>query len=232
MAQALSGQSKAWEVERVGFHALIYLSGHVRPEMRHPMLGFMFTPQMGNRIPPGVPWGADNGCFSAPEKYTDDGYLGWLADRDPTHCLFAVGPDVLADHAATVELSRPLFPRIRALGYPVAFVAQDGWSEGDTPWDEFDVLFIGGTTAFKLGRGGDAILAARQRGKPVHMGRVNSYSRLRLAAAAGCASADGTFLKFGPDINEPRLLRWLDQLAELLFLPMNLPHPFAEREKE
>ncbi len=181
------------------------------------MLGFMFTPQMGNLIPAGVPWGADNGRFNAPEKYTDEGYLGWLNERDPALCLFAVAPDVLADHAATINLSRPLFPRIRAAGYQAAFVAQDGWSEADTPWDEFDVLFIGGTTAFKLGRGGDAILAARKCGKPVHMGRVNSFSRLRLAAAAGCASADGTFLKFAPDINEPRMLRWLDRLAELRF---------------
>jgi hypothetical protein len=165
-----------------------------------------------------VVWAADNGRFSAPEKYTDAGYLAWLAARDPTCCLFAVAPDVLADHAATVELSLPLLPRIRALGYRAAFVAQDGWDEATAPWDALDVLFIGGTTAFKLGRGGDAILAARKRGKPVHMGRVNSYLRLRLAAAVGCASADGTFLKFGPDVNEPKMLRWLNRLDELIFL--------------
>ena len=184
------------------------------------MLGFMNTPQMANTMPPDAIWAADNGRFSAPEKYTDDGYLGWLMEQPSERCLFAVAPDVLADHLATIELSRPLFPRIRAAGYRAAFVAQDGWSESDTPWDEFDVLFVGGTTEFKLGRGCDAVMAARARGKRTHMGRVNSFSRLRLAAAVGCDSADGTFLKFAPDINEPRMLRWLNQLSALRFLPM------------
>jgi hypothetical protein len=200
---------------------MIYLSGTVRPNLRHPMLGYMNTPQMATILPTGVIWAADNGRFSAPEKYTDDRYLGWLRDQPTERCLFAVAPDVLANHRATIEMSLPLFPRIRDAGYAAAFVAQDGWSEHDTPWSEFDVLFIGGTTGFKLGRGGAAILAAHNRGKPAHMGRVNSYSRLRLAAAIGCASADGTFLKFAPDINWPRMLRWFDRLAESPLLPMN-----------
>lgn len=184
------------------------------------MLGFMNTPQMGNEMPAGVLWGADNGRFNAPELYTDDGYLGWLKEQSREQCLFATAPDVLADHAATVELSLPLLPRLRSLGYRAAFVAQDGWQDETTPWDEFDVMFIGGSTAFKLGRGGLAIAAARERGKTVHMGRVNSYRRLRLAALLGCETADGTFLKFGPDVNEPRMLHWLDQLSAMPFLPL------------
>lgn len=176
------------------------------------MLGFMNTPQMGSTMPPNVPWGADNGRFNNPGDYTDDGYLGWLAKQPAGRCLFATAPDVLADHVATVEMSRPLFPRLRAAGYLAAFVAQDGWHEETTPWDEFDVLFIGGTDEFKLGRGAVAISAGLARGKRVHIGRVNSYSRLRLAAVLGCHTADGTFLKFAPDINEPRMFRWLEKL--------------------
>ncbi len=44
------------------------------------------------------------------------------------------------------------------------------------------------------------------------MGRVNSYRRLAYAQSIGCHSADGTYLKYGPDLNLPRLLRWLDLL--------------------
>jgi hypothetical protein len=99
-------------------------------------------------------------------------------------------------------------------------VAQDGWQDETTPWDEFDVLFVGGSTEFKLGLGAHAIAAAQARRKWVHMGRVNSYKRLRVAAALGCDSADGTFLKFGPDVNEPRLLRWLAQLKAEPLLPL------------
>lgn len=192
---------------------MIYLSGCVR-DIRHERLGFMFTPHMGNRMPEGVLWAADNGRFAAPEKYTDAGYLNWLAKRNPKTCLFATAPDVVGDHAATVELSLPMLPRIRALGYKAAFVAQDGWHPDTTPWDEFDVLFIGGTDKFKLGIGGEAIKEAKRRGKKIHMGRVNSFKRLRLAFVLGCDSADGTYLKFGPDINEPKLIKWLDLLSK------------------
>jgi hypothetical protein len=191
---------------------MIYLSGVIRKHLRHPMLGFMNTPQMKNKMPHNAPWGADNGRFSNPDAYTDDGYLGWLKEQPGKRCLFAVAPDVLGDHKATVELSLPLLPRLRNLGYQAAFVAQDGWSEHNTPWGEFDVLFIGGTTGFKLGRGACAIAAGQARGKWIHMGRVNSFSRLRVAAALGCNSVDGTFLKYAPDINEPRMLRWFDEL--------------------
>jgi len=203
---------------------VIYLSGTVRPNLRHPRLGFMNTPQMQNEMPVDVTWGADNGRFAAPEFYSNHRYLAWLRRQRPARCLFATAPDVVGSHGATLELSRPVLPMIRAAGYPPAFVAQDGWDEDTTPWDDFDVLFVGGTTSFKLGAGGEAIAVARARGKRVHMGRVNSFTRLRVAAALGCESADGTFLKFAPDQNEPRMLRWLDQLSAVTFLPMGGQH--------
>ena len=81
------------------------------------------------------------------------------------------------------------------------------------PWAEFDVLFIGGTTEFKLGPGARALIdEAVARGIPVHMGRVNSRKRLVYAHVAGCASVDGTYLKFGPDVNLVRLLRWMNEI--------------------
>ncbi|MGW9029334.1 hypothetical protein ACWGQ5_35460 [Streptomyces sp. NPDC055722] len=46
----------------------------------------------------------------------------------------------------------------------------------------------------------------------VHMGRVNSRRRLRIAQAFGCTSCDGTYLAFGPDANLPRLLAWMNEL--------------------
>ncbi|MFJ6136430.1 hypothetical protein [Kitasatospora sp. NPDC092286] len=53
---------------------------------------------------------------------------------------------------------------------------------------------------------------AHQLGKPIHIGRVNSRRRLGIADWFGCASADGTYLTYGPDQNLPRLLRWLGDL--------------------
>lgn len=159
----------------------------------------MVTPNMGNKLPVGQVWAADNGRYSAPEKYTDERYLRWLGTRDAASCLFATAPDVVGDAAATLALSVPMFGPIRAAGYPVAFVAQDGLEHLDVPWDGFDALFIGGTTAWKLGEACRLIVAeAKRLGKWVHMGRVNSLRRMRYAESIGCDSADGTVLKHDP----------------------------------
>ena len=192
---------------------MIYLSGHVGA-MRHARLGFLLTPDMGNRIPEGVPLGADNACYSNPDGYSDDRYIDHLNRFSKDTCLFAPAPDVVGDHAATVIRSVQMLRRIRDAGYPAAFCAQDGWDEATTPWDDFDVLFVGGTTAFKFRGGRMAVRAAQRRGKKTHMGRVNSRDRLRAAAAIGCDTADGTFLRFGPDVNTPRLFAWLDSLDQ------------------
>lgn len=200
---------------------MIYLSGVWRAGLRgHPRVGLMKSMGMGNAVPSGVAWAADNGRFASPALYTDELYLAWLARHPSATCLFATAPDVLGDHDATVELSLPMLPRIRDAGYRAAFVGQDGWREETTPWGSLDVLFLGGTTAWKLGAASVAVEAAHRRGVPVHMGRVNSFKRLRLAAAIGCQSADGTRLRFEPTKNEGALLRWLARLEASPMLPM------------
>jgi len=160
-------------------------------------------------------WAADTGCFNSPEKYTDAGYLDWSARRTfaVDRCLFATAPDVVGDATATWERSRDILPAIRALGYPAALVAQDGIEDMDIDWDAFDVLFIGGTTAWKLSERAYGVMSeAKQRGKWVHAGRVNSLRRLRLMQLAGADSADGTFVAIAPRINIPRLQKWLRAL--------------------
>ena len=176
---------------------MLYLSGVVRPDMPA-----MIQPNMGNALPVGQLWAADNGRFSQPASYTDARYLGFLRKHLPNveRCLFAVAPDVVGDAQATLEMSRPMLPQIRALGYKAALVAQDGLEALDVPWDEFDCLFVGGTTAWKLSEHAYLLVAeANRRGKWTHMGRVNSWQRFRTAAAAGYDSADGTVLRFDPN---------------------------------
>lgn len=188
----------------------------VREAMSAGLIDAILTPKQGNRLPDGVAWCADNGCFG--KGYPgDDAWIAWLAsftDEQISRCAFAVAPDVVGDAGATTVRSAPWLSRIRALGYPAAYVAQNGLEALPVPWDDFDVLFIGGDTTWKLGRHARALVAeARRRGKPVHMGRVNSERRLRYAQAIGCDSADGTFLAFGPDQNLPRLKTWLRGVA-------------------
>lgn len=179
-------------------------------------IGYIDTPAQGNKRPEGVAWCADNGAFS--DKFDEGKWWRFLEANAhaASTCLFAVAPDVVGDAAATYERSLPWLPKIRALGYPAAFVLQDGATDDLIPWDDFDCLFIGGSTEFKLGPiVRQYVREAKARGKWVHMGRVNSERRWKYADAIGCDSVDGTYLTFGPDTNLPKLLAWVrgnDQL--------------------
>jgi hypothetical protein len=91
------------------------------------------------------------------------------------------------------------------------------------PWNEFDALFIGGTTAWKLGPAAARLAQqGRQRGLWVHMGRVNSLRRLRYAASIGRHSVDGTHLTYGPRRKLPELLGWLQTVARETAAPDDL----------
>jgi hypothetical protein len=196
---------------------MLYLANPCTPQVRDAMtaghLGTILTPAQGNRLPPGATWAADNGCFG--KGYPgDQAWLTWL-DKHSVHadrCLFATAPDVVGDAVATLARSTPHLPAIRALGYPAALVAQDGLEHLTVPWDDFDALFIGGTTEWKLGPAARTLVAeAKALGKHVHMGRVNSRRRWGYAEYIGCDSVDGTFLAFGPDLNLRRLRSWTVQ---------------------
>jgi hypothetical protein len=217
----------------------MYLTGasnvHVRAIARQAGIGLLVRP--GNsyltHAVDYAAWAADNGQYttkpgSAP---TDEEWFAWLETAvevaGAEGCLFATAPDVLqvievegkpvviGDAAATLERSRPWLARIRELGIPAALVAQDGVEELDIPWDEFDVLFLGGSTEWKIGPAAERLtLEAKARGIRVHMGRVNSKKRLVLAGGWGVDTADGTFLAFGPEKNLVRLLAWYGMTPE------------------
>ena len=186
-------------------------SQRVRDAMLAGELGQIVTPAEGRHPLPGVTYAADNGCFG--KGYPGDAeWRAWLDSLPRERCLFATAPDVVADAEATLARSLPWLPQIRALGFPAAFVAQDGLEHLNVPWDEFDVLFIGGSTAWKLSVHARSLAAeAKRRGKQVHMGRVNSALRWGVAEFFGCDSCDGTFLAFGPDKNLPRARSWWAQ---------------------
>jgi hypothetical protein len=202
--------------------------GQARDLMTAGILGMIATPSQGNRIPDGATWCADNGCgpgaggVKQGTGYPGDAkWLAWLSKRTPeqiARCAFAVAPDVVGDAKATLERSAPWLPVIRDLGYPAALVAQDGLEALDVPWDAFDVLFIGGTTAWKLGPAARQLVAdAKTKGKRVHMGRVNSQRRFRYAQAIGCDSVDGTKLAFGHDANLPHVIAWTQSVNQHSF---------------
>lgn len=192
--------------------------------MRTGLLSMIATPAQGNPVPDGVEWCADNGCFGKGYPGVDK-WLAWLASYTPeqiSRCRFATAPDVVGDAEATLARSVPFLPQIRALGYPAALVAQDGLENLDVPWGDFDCLFVGGSTEWKLGLHARVLVAeAKRRGKWVHMGRVNSQRRLEYATAIGCDSADGTKLVFAPSQELPNVLSWLRKVNDQLALEVS-----------
>jgi hypothetical protein len=124
----------------------------VRAEMDAGNLICISTPKQGNRIPEHALVCLDNGVFG--KGYPGDAkWLAWVTKHQP----IATG---------SCSWSRPMWwgtpppptsgrcpgcPVIRGLGFRAAYVAQDGHELFAPPWDEFDCLFIGGSTAWKLG---------------------------------------------------------------------------------
>lgn len=179
-------------------------------------LGLMLTPRAGyradyaRRVPA---WAADTGCFTLKpgELFDVDGYLKWL-DRMTGHgrCLFATAPDVVGNAVATWQRSAPVLPLLRQRGFIAALVGQDGMEDMTVDWSAFDCLFLGGSTDWKLGPAARQLVAeARQRGKWVHMGRVNSGRRLLYAHRIGCQSSDGTYMAYNPGEAVRRMGRWV-----------------------
>jgi hypothetical protein len=173
----------------------------------HPNLGVLSGPRRVYKNVEGWLWAADN-----------DAFLAWDEDRFVTMldkitgipgCLFVVAPDVVGDAEATLERFHEWAYRIRETGQPVAFVAQDGIEDHPVPWGIVDALFIGGTTEFKMGSVAAAYAReAKQRGKWLHMGRVNTRRRIRYAKSLGCDSIDGTNFSMFRRTALPWALTW------------------------
>lgn len=186
----------------------------VRDAMRAGLLAMINTPAQGSKPIPGVPTCLDNGKFG-------QGWPGyhrwarWLGRQPREGCAFAVAPDTPFDAAATLRQYGPAGRFIRRMGFPVAFAAQDGIERLTVPWADLDVVFLGGSTGWKLGpHAAELTRQAHARGVWVHMGRVNSLKRIRYADYIGCDSADGTYLRSGPDVNLPKLLRWCGRIEQ------------------
>lgn len=184
-------------------------SPDIRAAMQAGQLGFIDTPAQGNKRPPGVRWCADNGAYS--DKFDERKWWRFLEKHahQADSCAFAALPDVVGNWQATLDRSLPWIDKVRALGYPVALVLQDGATSETVPWDRIDAVFVGGSDDFKLGpHARDLVAEAKQRGLWAHMGRVNGERRLRYAHHIGCDSADGTVLVHDRH-RLPKVLGWL-----------------------
>lgn len=157
----------------------------------------------------------DNDAFSGFDERRFMDSLDMM--RGVPGCRFVSAPDVVGDAVMTLAQFYQWELIIRYHGFPVAFVAQDHIEHLPVPWSLIDALFVGGSTAWKLGPGAARMIAeARARDKWVHIGRVNSYQRIRYAGALGADSIDGTHFSI-----EPRKIR--EKLPAVAHRQLGLP---------
>ncbi len=189
---------------------------------RDETVGHLIVPRAHNRadaldLQPGQ-WAMDNGAFSAGDtERFDRGSYVWMLEEfsGVPGCRFVTAPDVVGNAAATRKLW-PFWCRlIRGLGLPPAFVAQDGLSTEQVPWDDLGALFIGGTTSYKESGDVRTLMAyAKARGTWTHWGRVNGKRRYELALKSGCDSIDGTGFSWYPDTRIPMVAQWDDEIRQ------------------
>jgi hypothetical protein len=199
---------------------LLLVSGATRTVDRlrsNRRIGRLLRPGNGN-LPDDLPWAVDNGAFAA---FDPDAFRSLLLRvRGLAGCHFVAAPDVVGDHVATLARFDVWERMLHQGGFPVAFVLQDGATSSSVPWDSFEALFVGGSTAFKLGPIAMAIgREAKRRGKWLHVGRVNRARRMRMAHQMGADSIDGTGFSRWPDALIPWALRQLEDIERQEVLP-------------
>jgi hypothetical protein len=186
----------------------------------------------------GVPLIIDNGRFG--KGWTGAGeflaFITRVQERYPGQIRFAVAPDVPGDAAATLAESARYLPVIRAMGIKVALAAQNGLTPAMVPWDDVDIIFLGGVpecltcgyrrpladretkhcphcgrtlAEWKEGLAAtDLVAETVRRGKEAHGGRVNSLQRVLRMLAMGVTTFDGTYVVFGGPKNLAKMLGW------------------------
>lgn len=159
-------------------------------------LGHLYAPG-GERGPYGhMPYALDNGAFGAfmrEEEFDAVAFCGLLewAKGQEQKPLWVVVPDEVGEPEITLARWSEWAPNIHAeYGYKLALAVQDGMTRHDL--DDLDpspdVVFVGGTTKWKWSMVPHWCAAHPH----IHVGRVNSPTRLYRCWELGVKSVDGT----------------------------------------
>lgn len=176
-----------------------------------PNLGVFFNPNSSNYrkqiVPVGMPWAADNAAYIGFDRDRFESMIDTLYIRRIPNCLFLAVPDVVGKARETLRSFLRWQPLLKRFGWPLAFVAQDGLTLSMMPWEDFDVLFVGGSTRWKLGIEAHTLCAyASACGKRIHIGRVNSPMRAELFSEFD-PSFDGTATSRFGNVYIPKMLK-------------------------
>ena len=180
----------------------------------HPNLGAFLTPRTGNsrKTLEGFIWAADNAAFS---NFNEQSFVKMLEKIQGSNCKFVTCPDKVQNDVVTLKLFHVWQPIIKKYNLPVALVLQDGMVADGIPYNMCDAIFIGGSNEFKLGEEVRKIVKkAKELGKWVHMGRVNSNKRLQYAYEIGCDSVDGSGYSMFANQKIPIALDFLEKITK------------------
>ena len=171
------------------------------------IIGHLFTPQAGYTHDTPEYYACDNSAFS-----NWDETKFWRMVETVRCPKWVAVPDVVGDCRKTNELFELYKMRIP---HPLAYVLQDNVSISEVPWGEISCIFIGGTDDFKLSEQSRLLVEyAKSRQLWVHMGRVNSYRRIRVAIDWGCDSVDGSSFSRFPKMYIPGALRFIQTYSK------------------
>jgi len=172
----------------------------------------------------GIIFGVDNGVFSG--KFKEKTWLLKLWKFWPYrhNCVVYPLPDFLyqlpdgavrGDWEKTLEKFHQYKRVTKRLGFPVTLVTQDGLTPENTPWDDLDAIFVGGSDAHKRGiEAQNLCLEAERRGKYIHIGRVSSVSTAQLHWPMA-DSYDGTTYNYEPDSKyENYTPQWIEYFGQ------------------
>lgn len=151
--------------------------------------GQLLTPLTRYGYARGWDFGIDNGAFS---RFDKAGFLRLLSRmaRFRSRCLFVAAPDKVGDCAITDARWKLWGPWIAALGWPPAYVAQDGCTSIPA---NASALFIGGSTEWKDSEHAYRLVRlALRRNLHVHVGRVNTPVRFKVFSDLGAHTCDGS----------------------------------------
>ncbi|AJY03002.1 hypothetical protein SB768_25160 [Burkholderia sp. SIMBA_043] len=163
-------------LRRAGWHLLVSAKGTLRTE--------------------GMPYALDNGAWTAYQQgqpFDEDAFLRAL-DAVGEDAEWIVLPDIVEGGVASLDYSLKWMERLRGIPTTVLIAVQDGMQIEDVRSLLSPVvgIFVGGSTAWKEATARAWGSLARQRNCYLHVGRVNSVRRIRICAAAGANSIDGT----------------------------------------
>jgi len=146
----------------------------------------------------------DNGAFldyRAGAPFDDSAFLAdvlALVDLpEAQRPAFVALPDEVSGGLSSLRRSISWLSRVGRLSLRWALVVQDGMSPEHIPWEApFSVVFVGGSTAWKLRTMASWAHAAHAHGRHCHVGRVGSAKRLRAASVDGVDSIDSALPLF------------------------------------